>query len=458
MDGKALDPQAHWQAGCNTYMGRADLVLPFLLQTSPISASRLHHGMPGQPVTMNLLRTDQGPDLGVADSASSTAVCVRPTAEALDCPWCSKSVITSSELTGATVCCGGGRVGGSGSGRVALALGEKTDIPRSNPAIFDRCSVGLKTACDSGGFHFSRAEAELWSTPSVPATVRCPVAWQKVRLAGRRWWHAIDNCADGSSKPTVGEDDADTETAATEVFRDGCLQGRDERAAMRRRHRREERDLASTDATTDRTSAASTQSSRIAREVAGEGRTQPQANRAPPSRQRLEIDLKLGETHASERAQLAVRQLSLHLGVGRYENLRTEKRSAYVVVGACCSESPRKAKQEVTLEKMMHMCPAHRHTQAAFTIQRLWRRRRVDWHAREASSWDRGGQFNANVPVKETAATKLQSAFRGFHMRLALQVNDRSFWKTEGVNCVMNLRDRQALLNRSISKVFCVPK
>lgn len=377
MDGVQLDTQMHWRAGANTYGARADLVLPFLLSTDESSDFQSSNEQTGERVSEAKVPSKVEPD------------------EA--CPWCGAGT-PSNENKHASA---NDSIGGASTVGIGDEEGEL------NPAYHggelpqpSRCTVGndassRERTCASCGFSFP--DTDLWAVPDSRAGP-FPFNWEDVCSAGDRWRGEF--CL-GTDLHDALETNQKEEESNASAFRTACLRGRDERASMRRRQRREERELAGrahldeADLRTPNTRGDST--SRLASMA--------------PSRRRLEVELELGKRHAEERRDQAARQLSFHGGVVDVGNMDRRNGAA--------PESKQASGLRHTEGSRVHQNPAHRRSRAARVIQRLW------YRSQERAARSRPGLLEdaTTRPVEEQAVMKLQSAFRGFHVRRALQVN-----------------------------------
>lgn len=375
MDGVQLDTQVHWRAGASTYGARADLVLPFLLSTDE---SRDIHS------TSEQIGTSVG---GWKASSASE----------LDeaCPWCGART-PSNENTNASA---NDDTGG------APIVGTRTQAGDLDPTSHGgelhrptRCTVGhdhssRRRACASCGFSFP--DQDLWAV-SASLDGHFPFSWEDVRSAGDRWRGEICLGAGTHDALETNPKEEEENEDIARAFRTACLRDRDERASMRRRHRREERDLA---ARAD-LNGADSRSTNL-----GGDSTSRLATMAP-SRRRLEVELELGEQQAEERRGQAARQLRFHgggvdeSGVGR--NQSKDKTGLGDTEGSRVHQS---------------QSPGHRKISAARLIQRHWYRRQQRAAPSRPSLED-----GTTRPAKEQAVMKLQSVFRGFHVRRALQV------------------------------------
>lgn len=397
MDGVPTDAQAHWRAGLNAYGRRADLILPFLLSTDEVGG--LRGGVCGV-ATPSPAATGEPIGDRVLRPTTSRKECLVES-----CPWCgaaSPGIKHADEAVTYSV------PGDSGVGE-RYSVGDeerKTKGPsrhRGLPEHTHHC-VGEDTpsgrsACASCGFTLS--QTKLWSLPESSSPC-LSVKWEDVCSAGDRW----------SKRVSLGSSVNDT--VLMDMFRAACLRGRDEHASLRQRHRREERELTTV------------LNGRELRSLNGGADRMSRLAPAAPSKRRLARELELGERHSNERRDLAVRQLRFH-GDGVYQ------RGAHGIDGPCVvlDEKPYAMQQDQheiicpnddggEQGRDVSIRPASRHDWAAMTLQRFWHRRRAEQQA--ASPATQGVDSRPRWPVKEQAVTKLQSAFRGVHVRRALQV------------------------------------
>ena len=386
MDGVQLDAQVHWRAGANSYGARADLVLPFLLSTDESHQIR-------------------GTDERARTSVSEPKV---PSATNLDeaCPWCgartpsedNTSASANDSVGGAPIVGAGSEAGGFDS---TSHGGESPRPTRCTIENYGRSS--RRRACASCGFSFP--DTDLWA---VPASLvgHFPFSWEDVCSAGDRWRGEVcpapgthDALETNPQEEEEEEEEAEEEDDdIARDFRAACLRGREERASTRRRHRREERDLA---ARAD-LNGAEPRSMNL-----GGDSTSRLATMAP-SRRRLEVELDLGQQQAEERRDQAARQLCFHAGgadVGSIDRNQSKRTTG-------------RGDTERSRVHQSHQTPGHRRHRAARVIQRRWHRRQERAVPSRLSLED-----GTTRPAKEQAVMKLQSVFRGFHVRRALQVN-----------------------------------
>lgn len=406
IDGVALDPGAHWRAGANTFGGRSDQVLPFLLYAAGASHTRACEG------STEAISPKERADHNTSEPNASHGDVNQP-----GCPWCGVKPGRAENTKGGVSNVGtGGRTSlgedGSrnrGAEECALSRGDRESQPHSPGAEDGRAP--RQTKCDYCGFILP--DTDLWSVPASCAA-RFPVRWNDVRLAGSQWRGEV--CASSSIGATVETNRE--EEAISNAFRAACLRGRDERVNMRRRHRHEERDLAS--------SADLTVAEHRPATCGGDSRTRSAS--MVPSRQRLELELALGERHAVERSDLAFRQLYVHGGGGvEYRDIKDREETCVVLD---LEPPPTKGAEDpncplyrtVVRGTVSPARPARLQNNAARAIQRFWHRGQERATKPAGSPSQRSVVVSARSPSNEQAVTKLQSAFRGFHVRRALQV------------------------------------
>lgn len=408
VDGTALDREALWRAGANTYRGRADLVVPFLLQTMNTGVLPFR----GMSTTASSW-TEQTDDSHAAENTNEEKTSRTDTVR-VECPCCGlRAAAGEGAVEGGVT---GAEPGGdSRSGRASDRDGVVEDIGRSQPKLshgHDRDSMRRKT-CGSCGFVLP--DASLWAVPGS-TSARIPARWDAVRAAGHRWRTLVN--ADAVNAGHL--ENESRETAAGSVFRDACLRGRDERARMRCRHRQEERDLESS---ADLEGAAPTTNG-------GRDSNRVRSTSLAPSKRRLELELVLGERHTQERENLASQQLCLHgKGGTRDTEGRNIDQETCVILdvrrpaeGDAAQEKKRSI-QDIPRSNAPGTAAACRRNRAARNMQRLWSR----YWKRRTRSMGSPRDMNTTItgPADEKAVTKLQSAFRGFHVRRALQVKPR---------------------------------
>lgn len=410
MDGVHLDAQVHWRAGANTYGRRADLVLPFLLETGETSEAR-HGAAAATPTTAPNETTGNGAGESKASKEASVGDC---------CPWCGVSTLraehtndTAEESDAVNVAevivRGRDRKRDEASG-LDPASGT-TNLPQHMQGCVEGGRSSGRSTCVSCGFEFP--SADLWSVFESRAA-RSSVNWQGVCSAGGRWRGGV--CPDVRDTTGIGQE----EMSESNSFRKACLRGRVEREKMRRRHRREERNVA-TGADFNEVGP---------RTVKGGGDITSRLAPMASSKRRLEVELELREHHAEEIRLQAARQLCTHSGRVDDGGVGASDR-AFVMLGLGPMEPGGDQDNHSYLgtdaSRINPTCQAsssRRHTRAARTIQRLWHRRQ-EWIAQlVASSPSVRQDVGTTWPANEQAVTKLQSAFRGFHVRRALQVTD----------------------------------
>lgn len=357
------------------YGARADLVLPFLLSTD--ESSEIHG-------------TNEQTGNSASGSKASSATEVDEA-----CPWCGAGTPSSQNKTSSA--------NDSTGGAVILGTGDEAggSDPTSHGGELPRptgCTVGndrssRQRICASCGFSFP--DKNLWSAPDSLAG-HFPFSWEDVCSAGDRWRREV--CLGAGFHDALEANHHEEEDIAN-VFRTACLRGRDERASTRRRHRREERDLAAR--------ADLNEAEPRAMNLGG-GSTSRLATMAP-SRRRLEVELELGKQQAEERRDQAARQLYFHSGgvdVGGADKTNGVVHQTQQATGLGDTDRSR-----------VHQSPGHRRSRAARVIQHHWHRRQEP-----AARPMPGLEDGTTRPAKEQAVMKLQSAFRGFHVRRALQV------------------------------------
>lgn len=227
--------------------------------------------------------------------------------------------------------------------------------------------------------------------------------WENVCCAGRRWRGPLLDDATAFDQDRARDSDAN--------FFQKCLRHRGERARMRLRHRREERYLS--------------KKGHLRPECASEGfafATEANAKRLKsrpcrPSTLRLEAELALKARHARDRIILAEQHLSLHIGevmasedaqtVLKLLGSRVENDESNV---ACAGASSRG--EQIQLAGL-----EFQESGAAWTSRIPPR----ESHHGEEEAEARSRTPNRGV-LNEGAATKVQSVFRGFHVRATLQV------------------------------------
>lgn len=431
-----MDTAVHWRAAAKTYGRRADAVLPFLLldATEP-SGSRVP----------SVVTADGLPPAGQTDLPTNRAT-GEPSApclginESQQCPWCGVAIPSTTS-----------------TGNASSGIDEiSPQVPRGNDAADEREPAGRRDAATSsrdgeiampysttpigdsgeGGGRRRRftcaacggelPDTDLWCVKGSRDS-QGPVKWDQVLSGGRRW--RAEFCGGGAT--TDGRVTADGDgTVVGNAFRKVCLGGRDERASIRRRHRREERSVASGDDLTG----AQTQTDPI---TGSGGRSAVRSGSMITSRQRLETELELGGRHARERRELAARQLRFHASGGGIVCSTNESDDVCVVIKLGRSptekDSPRTNTSdgdcEIKIGGEQASTTRQRRNQAVRMIQRLRHRRQE----RFAPSRERGTPSERGLndyhaegrQASERAVTKVQSAFRGFHVRRALQVIQR---------------------------------
>lgn len=414
MDGVHLDAQVHWRAGANTYARRADLVLPFLLETGETSEAR--HGAAAATPT-----TARGETAGnnVSESKASKEVSVGDC-----CPWCGVSTLRAehandtvedSDAVNVAEVIVRGRDGERHEGSGLDPASATTNVPQNMQGCVEGERLPGRSACVSCGFEFP--SADLWSV-SESRAARSFVNWQGVCSAGGHWRDSF--CTGAGVRDTVGI--GQIEMNQSNSFRKACLRGRVERENMRRRHRREERDVA-TGADFNEVGP---------RTVKGGGDITSRLAPMASSKRRQEVELELGEHHAEEQRRQAARQLCSHSGRVDHWDVDASDRACVVLDLGSMEPGGNQYNHSYVDTDAFQISPpcqassSRGHTRAVRTIQRLWHRRQ-EWAAQLAGSSPSVRQDAGTTwPANEQAVTKLQSAFRGFHVRRALQVKDWS--------------------------------
>lgn len=479
-DGVAVDTAAHWRAAAKTYGRRADAVLPFLLSDATEPSRR--NSREARSITVNSIASAGQPD-GAIDEQTGHAIsdhtASEPNASHLDivdepqqCPWCgdtifndthaertaSRSEVDSRNSTSgntaysargggvavASTPAGGSTAGQLGGERDTAPTRERgTTPPNSNYTRHDDGNEGrlissnLTSIRAGDGGRRKRytcascrgelPDTDLWCVQDSRDN-RCTVRWGRVLAEGRRWRAGF--CPSASRGESVKTDN--DEVIVGDAFERVCLAGRDERASMRRRHRREERGVASrghADGAQTRTGNGASSSRSAVRSGSSVMTT---------SRRRLETELNLELRHAKERGNLAARQLRFHASGGGVCDARSEGENDCVVIELKNFSSEKGQAQHVQscdhgrdLQKGANLAiTPRRRDQAVRIIQRLWHRRHeqvvaVASRAGGLLLWERGLNVHMVGQASERAVTKLQSAFRGFHIRRALQVMKR---------------------------------
>lgn len=398
MDGMQLDGKVHWQARANAYGRRADLVFPFLNTDETNGTHSFAATAAKDPV-------DPAPGSSANESKEVHAVDVDES-----CPWCGAGMPCREQYINTS---GGDGGGGCDLGGRGNLRGDDEELDSASLARQDDTIPG-RAICTSCGFTFP--DINPWF---VPESARYSLNWGDVYSAGDRW---RDEFFPGAGvRETAGKNNQE-EGNASSTFRSACLRGRDERTNMRRRHRREERDLA---ASIDLSGAKPR-----AAKVGGDGTSRLAS--MTPSTWRLDKELELGKQQAEERLDQAARQLGFHGGGGVDHGVTGGTGGTCVVADLGHSATAGKQAVQATgnhpnlFEKSRtHQRSGRRQSRAAGLIQRLWRRRR------ERKELARHGlEGGTKEPAKEQAVMKLQSAFRGFHVRRALQVSGVTQYST----------------------------
>ena len=426
MDGVRVDTTVHWRAAAKTYGRRADLVLPFLLlDASESSGSR------APPVTADSLlpagQTNRATDHVIGEPNAS---CLGVN-ESQQCPWCGVTIpsTTSTESdVSRTADCDPPRDGNTadepepGGRRDAATVSREGELttPISTTSIGDGCAQRPRrrqqyTCASCGGEH---PDTDLWRV-QVSRDSRCSVRWHQVLSEGRRW--RAEFCGEGTiagDKLAANGDGA----AVSDAFRRVCLEGRNERASMKRRHRREERGVAFG----GHLAGAQTQIETVTRSG---GSSAVRSGSMTASRWRLETELELSGRHAQERRELAARQLCFHTsGGGVCDDREGDDACVIIRLGRSPTEKGQHTQTsdngcEIKI-RGEQASTTHRRDQAVRVIQRLRHRRQERVAPRERGSPSEHGlsDHTGGRQASERAVTKVQSAFRGFHIRRALQV------------------------------------
>lgn len=432
MDGAGVDTAVHWRAAAKTYGRRADAILPYLLLDATETSGR---GAP--PVTVDGLlpagQTDHATDHAIGEPDVS---CLDGQ-ESQQCPWCeeaipstpsTESAVSTIEETAPQVPRGGNTAdelepGGRRGAATSSREGELT-IPNSTKTSGDsnaRRRQRRYTCASCGG---ELPDTDLWCVQGSRDS-QCSVRWDEVLSEGRRWRE--DFCGGGAGAVTKVKADGDG-TVVSDAFQSFCLGGREERASMRHRHRREERGVASGGPP----AGARTQTEDVTGGGGGKGAARS-GSTVTSTKRRLETELELGGRHARERREFAARQLRFHASGEGVCNAR-ESDDACVVVrlgpspteksphkktsddGGCEIKSGGESKQAST---------ARRRDRAVRVIQQGLRYRRQERVEPREGGLPSGRGLHAHAggrQASERAVTKVQSAFRGFHVRRALQV------------------------------------
>ncbi|CAN0494415.1 unnamed protein product, partial [Ectocarpus sp. 12 AP-2014] len=234
MDGVHLDAQVHWRAGANTYGRRADLVLPFLLETG--ETSEAPHGAAASTPTAARSETT-GNDVSESKALKEASVgdC---------CLWCgvctlraehANNTVEESDAVNVAGVIVRGRDGKRDEASGLDPASGTINLPQHMPGCVEGGRSSGPSTCVSCGFELP--SADLWSV-SESRAARSFVSWQGVCSAGGRWRDGF--CAGVRDKIGIGQ----AEMSESDSFRKACLRGRVEREKMRRRHRREERNVA----------------------------------------------------------------------------------------------------------------------------------------------------------------------------------------------------------------------
>lgn len=409
VDGIAVDGQAQWRAGAHTYGGRADMILPFLRDSS----NTMDLGLVGAaPFGLSSPEGRHGDGNRMALGSDSVLV-------ASECPWCGSRLPgdVNTNMTTRSVGLWDRGVGEEDDAETRATAGDTSAMENESRPYLRHTPENADTSrgksCSWCGFVLPVLELRRAYKTHRADSNR---VWNDVRAAGDRWRSQFyADC----SKDIVVETASD-DGLMLGAFRCACLRGREEWAKMRRRHRQDERRIL-TNADLD---AAETQQVR-ARCTSGRART----GSMMPARQKLEVRLELGANHARERRSLAAAQLRVH-GAGsdwtsfdqdHYNGMSAVRHALH---GSTISTNDGKAdsndKSVVTND--MKDGPICRRDTAARAIQRSWRLVCVRIPISLDGSLSHGADTEAVDQPKEEAVTKVQSTFRGFHVRRALQV------------------------------------
>lgn len=409
MDGVHLDAQVHWRAGANTYGRRADLVLPFLLETGETSEAP-HGAAAATPTTARSETTGNNVSESKALKEASVGDC---------CPWCgvctlrakhANDTVEESDAVNVAGVIVRGRDGKRDEASGLDPASGTTNLPQHMPGCVEGGRSSGPSTCVSCGFELP--SADLWSV-SQSRAARSFVSWQGVCSAGGRWRDGF--CAGVRDTIGIGQE----EMSESNSFRKACLRGRVEREKTRRRHRREERNVA-TGAYFNEVGP---------RTVKGGGDITSRLAPMASSKRRLEVELELGEHHAEERRRQAATQLCSHSGRVDHGGVGASDRACVVLDHASIEPREDQCNHSYLGTDAFQISPcqassSRRHTRAARTIQRLWHLRQERTAQLVASSPSVRQDVGTTWPANEQAVTKLQSAFRGFHVRRALQVTD----------------------------------
>ena len=401
-----MDRQAHWRAGVETYGGRSDLIFPFFLQSA--QASVLH--LDGREAA-ELPPKDQA---AVIDTTRK--IQKRVFAE---CPWCGAASGVSKNVNSAVcrsrandTCTNSRQERGSECKWVALtSISPHMGVVRQS--LGKASNVLQESACEACGLVLPNTD--LWLVSDAP-DANPGVWWDDVLSASHRWRCDLRTDYD-VMKRSVDADNEESERA--DAFQKACRQGYHERAQMRLRHRREERDLVST----------ASVFGEATRPTRTEGSGGAHSASASASTRKLELEIELGDRHARERKELTVRLLRLHVSGGiRHVNIYNVENEHCVVVdyqppvtsrAVSATAGSRENKSEIESASNSSL----RQSRAALNIQSLWRRCQGRAKTLLESSTRPDPDSDMTEPANEKAATTLQSAFRGFHVRRVLQVN-----------------------------------
>lgn len=377
------------------YSGRSDLVSPFLMQASQAAIFPL-----GRENYVPLLQKN-----------GSSAVNINQVAPLVNCPWCGSALSiaesvesASSRSQGVAICLNSSSTNPEKVGERERCLsGGSSRSPRRRKTA-GQFDVTRKKACATCGL--VPPDTSLWSVPNV-TDVDLPFKWEDVLSAGDRW-----RCDPGSMNTIVNDSE---EFERDKTFQEACHRGCEERVEMMRRHRREQRDLVSSESVFGGTSRAKN---------AGEG-NEVRSTSAAPSTQKLELELELWERHARERRDIADRLLRhLHSSVG---TCKGQKELCVLldlqqsVAEGVASTMDGLRQSAANAEWSFHSVDQRNH--AVSTVQYIWRRRQERIKRSPIFPTQRNVVPGGTGPSSERAVTVLQSAFRGFHVRRMLQVN-----------------------------------
>lgn len=377
------------------------MVLPFLLNTGKSDGLVCLARTPpregscrGIISASNLAHTD---NQSLEDSREEAGV---------HCPWCAEMTYSSGGAGDADIA---GWHGGREFANVSTAMtAEGGCVGYSHCTVVNESSSKRTCkSCGASSFYCDLQPASaLW-------TIRSVASWNNVRSAGCRTHGAV------SIGGRTGQVKEERQGAVfNRPFFQSCLRASVERENLRRRHRREERGIAL---------GIEENHGKVQPNAAEErkgGHLQSPVAPLPLSKRKLNASLTLEKTHARERVVLAIKQLLVHIGPGDDQSRAEQVTEEYLVVTPGVTEYidelGKKSGEEGGLLRTGEMseCLVH---QRATKIQRFWRR----WHRASAGY---AGDISAHMrrkKVTECAAIKLQSTFRGYHVRRVLQVRER---------------------------------